>query len=330
MTKTLLVDGDNLFRIGFHGAKDLFSNGEHIGGTFYFINTIRKFLEEHNYDKVIVFWDGEHNSSIRKSIYPNYKEQRKNDMNEFKYDSYLSQKSRVKQYLEEVFIRQCEIDNNEADDLIAYYCQIAKNEEIIIFSSDKDLSQIVSKFVTIYSPTLKKYIKYGDKVNINKVDIPHENVMICKVLVGDKSDNIDGIEGLGEKTLVKLFPEVLSKSCNLDDILDNARIISQNKKSKVLSNLLTGKTKSGIIGEDFFTINKKIIDLSNPLITEEGRDIVEMIHTESLDPTDRGHKNLMRMMIEDGLFNYLPRDDNDWVNFMKPFTKLIRKETKFN
>lgn len=330
MTKTLLVDGDNLFRIGFHGAKDLFSNGEHIGGTFYFINTIRKFLEEHNYDKVIVFWDGEHNSSIRKSIYPSYKEQRKNDMNEFKYDSYLSQKSRVKQYLEEVFIRQCEIDNNEADDLIAYYCQIAKNEEIIIFSSDKDLSQIVSKFVTIYSPTLKKYIKYGDKVNINKVDIPHENVMICKVLVGDKSDNIDGIEGLGEKTLVKLFPEVLSKSCNLDDILDNARIISQNKKSKVLSNLLTGKTKSGIIGEDFFTINKKIIDLSNPLITEEGRDIVEMIHTESLDPTDRGYKNLMRMMIEDGLFNYLPRDDNDWVNFMKPFTKLIRKETKFN
>ncbi len=329
MTKTLLIDGDNLFRIGFHGAKDLFSNGEHIGGTFYFINTIRKFLEEHNHDKVIVFWDGEHNSSIRKSIYPKYKEQRKNDMNEFKYESYLNQKSRVKQYLEEVFIRQCEIENNEADDLIAYYCKIAKDEQIIIFSSDKDLSQIISKFVTIYSPTLKKYIGYGDKVNINKVDILHENVMICKVFVGDKSDNIDGIEGLGEKTLVKLFPEMQSKSCVIDDILNSARLISQNKKSKVLNNILTGKTKSGIIGEEFFRINKKIIDLTNPLITEEGKDFVNMVYKESLDPTERDYKNLMRMMIEDGLFNYLPKDDNDWVNFMKPFTKLIRKEKKF-
>lgn len=330
MTKTLLVDGDNLFRIGFHGAKDLFSNGEHIGGTFYFINTIRRFLEEHNHDKVIVFWDGEQNSSVRKSIYPSYKGQRKNDMNEFKYDSYLSQKSRVKQYLEEIFIRQCEINDNEADDLIAYYCQIAKDEEIIIFSSDKDLSQIISKFVTIYSPTLKKYIKYGDKVSINKVDIPHENVMVCKVFVGDKSDNIDGIEGLGEKTLVKFFPQMLNKPCTIEEILDNARNTEHKKIPKALSNLLTGKTKSGIIGEEFFYLNKKIIDLSNPLITEEGRELVEMIYKEPLDPTDRGYKNLMRMMIEDGLFNYLPRDDNDWVNFMKPFTKLIRKETKFN
>lgn len=330
MTKTLLIDGENLFRIGFHGAKDLFSNGEHIGGTFYFLNTVRKFLEEHNHDKVIVFWDGENNSSLRKLLYPQYKGQRRNDMNEYKYESFLSQKSRVKEYLEEVFIRQCEVHGNEADDLISYYCQIAKDEEIIIFSNDKDLSQIISKFVTIYSPTLKKYFGYGDKVSINKVDIHHENVMICKVLVGDKSDNIEGIENLGEKTLVKFFPELRDKSFTIDEILFNARDIVQNKKSKALENLLTGKTKSGIFGEEFFKLNKKIIDLSNPLITEEGRKNVEMIYSESLDPTDRGYKNLMRMMIDDGLFHYLPKDDDEWVNFMKPFTKLIRKEKKIN
>lgn len=329
MTKTLLVDGDNLFRIGFHGVKDLFSNGEHVGGTFYFINTIKRFLEEHNHDKVIVFWDGENNSFTRKSLYSQYKENRRVDMNEYKHESYLNQKARVKQYLEEIFVRQCEIENNEADDLISHYCQIAKDESIIIFSGDKDLSQIINTHVTLYSPNTKSYYKYGDKIPINKVDIPHQNVVVCKILVGDKSDNIDGITGLGEKTLLKLFPFMQDKSVTIDEILDYARNIVQENKSKVLENILTGRTKNGILGEEFFKVNQKIIDLSKPLITDEGKTLVYTLYKESLDPTDRGYKNLMRMMIEDGLFNYLPKNDDDWVNFMKPFTKLIRKETKF-
>jgi len=328
MTKTLLVDGNNLFKISFYGVKDLFHNGEHIGGIYHFINIIRKFLEEHNHDKVIVFWDGDNNSSVRKSLYPKYKENRKMEMNEFKLDSYLSQQIRVKQYLEEVFVRQCEVPNNEADDLISYYCKIAKNENIIIFSADKDLSQIISKFVTIYSPVNKRYYKYGDKISLGKTDILHENVMLCKMLVGDKSDNIDGIEGLGEKTLVKFFPQMQNKPCTIDEIMDNAREIVQEKKSKVLNNLLTGKTKSGIIGEEFFSLNKKIIDLTNPLITEDGKEIVEQIYQEKIDPEDRGYKNLMRMMMEDGLFQYLPKNDEAWVNFLKPFMKLIRKEKR--
>lgn len=328
MTKTLLVDGNNLFKISYHGVKDLFHNGEHVGGIYHFINIIRKFLEEHNHDKVIVFWDGEDNSSVRKSLYPQYKEHRRNDLNEFKMDSYLSQRNRVKQYLEEVFVRQCEIPNNEADDLISYYCQIAEDEKIIIFSGDKDLSQLISKNVQIYSPVSKRYFKFGDKITINKVEIPHQNVMLCKVLVGDKSDNIDGIEGLGEKTLVKFFPQMSDKLCTIEEIMDIARNIGQEKKSKVLTNLLTGKTKNGIIGEEFFTLNKKIIDLSNPLITEDGKEIVDSLYREKLDPTDRGYKNLMRMMMEDGLFQFLPKNDEMWVNFMRPFMKLIRKEKR--
>ena len=63
-------------------------------------------------------------------------------MNEYKYESYLYQKSRIKQYLEEIFVRQVEMHDNEADDLIAYYCKISKDEKIIIFSADKDLTQL--------------------------------------------------------------------------------------------------------------------------------------------------------------------------------------------
>jgi len=328
VTKTLLVDGNNLFKIGFHGAKKLFYDGNHIGGVFHFINILRKFLEEHNHDKVIVMWDGESNSSARKLLYPQYKANRTQTGTDEIYESYLTQRGRVKEYLEEVFIRQVEIDNNEADDLIAYYCQIAKNEQIIIFSGDKDLTQLISERVTIYSPVSKQYYKNGDMITLNKVEIPHYNVAVCKIFVGDKSDNIDGIQGLGEKTLVKLFPEMLSKSCTIEEILDNARNITQNKPIKSLTNILTGKTKSGIFGGEFYITNKKIVDLTNPLLTEDSKQFVEEVYNDTIDPTDRGYKNLMRMMMDDGLFKYLPKNDEAWVNFLKPFMKLIRKEKR--
>jgi DNA polymerase-1 len=327
--KTLLVDGNNLFKIGFHGVKELFNDTSHVGGVYHFINTLRRFLEEHNHDKVVVFWDGDSNSSARKKIYPQYKENRRlSDMNDEKYDSYLTQMSRVKEYLEEVFVRQVEMHDNEADDLIAYYCKIATDENIIIFSADKDLTQLINERVTIYSPGSKNYFKQGDKIKINKVDFLHQNVLVCKVFVGDKSDNIDGIEGLGEKTLVKFFPELQEKPCTIEEILDNAGKITQKKPIKSLSNILTGKTKSGILGEEFYNANKKIVDLLNPLITDEGKELVEQIHKDTIDPTDRGYKNLMRMMVKDGMFKFLPKNDEAWVDFLRPFMKLTRKEKR--
>ena len=328
MIKTLLVDGSNLMKIGFHGVKDLYSDGSHLGAIYHFINTIRKFLEEHNHDKVVVFWDAENSSATRKELYPQYKGNRKNDMNEYKLDSYLTQNARIKEYLEEVFIRQVEMINNEADDLIAYYCQMAIDEEIIIFSSDKDLTQLISDKVSVYSPNSKQYFKQGDMITINKVQIPHYNVLTCKILTGDNSDNINGIEGLGEKTLIKLFPLMQVKPCTIEEIRVNAGILTQVKKSKVLENILTGRSKNGILGEEFYTTNKKIVDLSNPLITDDGKELVEQIITDTIDPTDRGYKNLMRMMMEDGLFKYLPKNDEAWVNFLRPFMKLTRKEKR--
>jgi DNA polymerase-1 len=328
VVKTLLIDGSNLMKIGFHGVKDLYSDGSHLGAIYHFINTIRKFLEEHNHDKVVVFWDSEDSSLTRKTIYPQYKANRRQDMNEFKYESYLAQQSRVKEYLEEVFVRQVEIINNEADDLIAYYCQTAIDEEIIIFSADKDLTQLISDRVTVYSPNTKQYYKNGDSILINKVSIPHYNVLLCKIFTGDKSDNIDGIEGLGEKTLIKLFPQLQEKPFTVEEILDNARNIIQKKPIKSLSNILIGKTKLSILGEEYYNTNKKIIDLTNPLITDEGKVLVEQILTDTIDPSDRGYKNLMRMMMDDGLFKYLPKNDDAWVKFLTPFMKLTRKEKR--
>lgn len=329
MIKTLIVDGNNLFKIGFHGVKDFYHDGKHVGGVWHFINTIRRFIEEHNFDKVVVFWDGDDNSSARKLIYPQYKEHRRNDMNEFKMDSFQEQKERVKQYLEEMFVRQVLIDNNEADDLIAYYCQISENEHKTIFSGDKDLTQLISDKVTIYSPNAKRFYKNGDKIKLQFHELPHKNIKTFKVISGDKSDNIDGIYYLGEKTLIKIFPELLDETVTVTDILEKAEtLLKEDKDNKVLQNLLSGKTKSGIFGEEFFTINEKIVDLSNPLITDDAKELVELYYRESLDPDGRGYKNLIKMMMQDGFFKYLPKGDDAWVYFLKPFLKLTRKEKR--
>jgi 5'-3' exonuclease len=331
MTKTLLVDGNNLLKIGFHGVKDYFNKGEHIGGLWHFLNTLRRFIDEENFGKVVVFWDGETSSSQRRLIYPKYKLHRKAPENEMKEESFNKQKHRVKEYLEEMFVRQIEFPNSEADDLIAYYCQISKGEDKTIFSGDRDLTQLISDDVTIYSPNTKKYYKKGDNIKLHDIEIPHYNVKTFKIVSGDKSDNIDGIYYLGEKTFVKLFPEILEREVSFTDILTRGdELLKEQKDNNVLKNLLTGKTKEGIYGDEFFEINKKIVDLSNPLISDEGKELVESYYSESLDPDGRGYKNLIRMMMEDGIFKYLPKNDEAWVYFLKPFLKLTRKEkTKF-
>ena len=331
MSKTLLVDGNNLLKIGFHGVKEFYYKGKHVGGVWHFLNTLRKFLEEHNYNKVVVFWDSKTSSSQRRLIYPKYKLNRKSSETESKEESFAEQKQRIKQYLEEMFVRQMETEQAEADDLIAYYCQISLDEEKTIFSSDRDLTQLISEKVSIYSPSKKKYYKHGDKIKLTDIEIPHYNVKTVKILTGDSSDNIDGIFYLGEKTLVKLFPEILEELVEIPYILGRStNLLKEEKGNVALQNLLSGKTKEGIFGDEFYVINTKLVDLENPLLSDEDKELVKLYYSESMDPDGRGHRNLIRMMMEDGLFQFLPKNDEAWVYFLKPFLKLTRKEkTKF-
>jgi DNA polymerase-1 len=151
------------------------------------------------------------------------------------------------------------------DDLIAYYCHISEDEQKTIFSSDRDLTQLISEKVSVYSPQQKRTYKVGDMIKNKELEFPHYNIKTTKILCGDTSDNIDGIRLLGEKTLVKLFPEILENPTSFNDILTKAELLlKEDKENVALKNLLSGKTKDGIYGEEFFQINEKIIDLSNP------------------------------------------------------------------
>lgn len=325
--KPLLVDGNNLFTIGFHGVRGYSHNGNNIGAIIHFMNTLRSFLEENNHDKVVVFWDGKNSAKKRKEIFPEYKANRAvKDTGQL--ESFEYQKIRVKQYLEEIFVRQCESIDAEADDLISYYCQISSEEDITIFSADRDLSQLISEKVCLYLPDIKRYVRYGDTISFNGFNVNINNVVLYKILVGDKSDNISGISGFGSKTLLDLCPDFEHKVYTLDEIKRKAENILLTKQKKPLLNLISGENKSNIDKENFYNIAERIINLKKPMINEEEKYEIESVYSESIDSDGRGHKNLIKLMIEDGFFKYLPKIDNAWVDYIRPFTKLIRKEKK--
>ena len=327
MKKTLIIDGNNLLSIGFN-AVNFFYKNQHIGGLFHFMNVVRKLINEHNFDKIIVFWDGEGYKDIKQKYYPNYKAKRKKKFDVSSEKSFERQKKRIQQYLEEVFIRQVEIPKQEADDIISYYCQISEDEKKIILSSDKDLLQLINENTDVYNPIEKKIYGIGSKITLkNNKLLPVQNILTYKIFLGDKSDNIDGIQSLGETKFFKFFPEIFDRTVNFMDILTKTNEIAKVNKTSVIKNILSGKRKNQNENEEYYNINLKLMDLSIALLKEESIKIVNEIKNEPLEATGRGHKNMMTMMMEDGLFKFLIKEDNGWSEFIHPFLKIIITET---
>jgi len=329
MNNVLLVDGDNLLTIGFFGLKNHFYKGIHIGAIYHFVNTLRKAIEIHKLDKVVIFWDGKEGSLSRKKYYHQYKENRKTKVkSEEEIQSYEYQRNRVQQYVEEIFVRQGEYDYCETDDSIAFYTQNSPNENIIIYSSDGDLTQLVSKNTRLFNPSHSKMYHLNDTFLYHHENVRIENIKLIKILCGDPSDNIAGIKNLGIKRLISNVPELRTEEISIDFIISRFNHLFENEKNKNshVKNLLTGVTKYGVLGEEFFEVNKKIVSLDEPFLTDDAKENIMSLINDIMDPDGRSYKNTMKMMMEDGLHLLLPKSDDAWVKFFNPFLRLIRKE----
>lgn len=326
--KTLLVDGDNLLTIGFYGLKNYFYKGRHIGAIYHFINTLRATFEVYHLDKIVVFWDGENSALLRRKYYDPYKLNRKTrNKSEEEINSYNYQRNRVKQYLEELYVRQAEFEDCETDDCVAYYTQNSNHEEKILYSSDRDFAQLVNSQTSLYNPSHRKLYKPLDIIEYEHEDILIENVRIVKIICGDKSDNIYGIRNLGIKKLVSLCPDIKTRPITIDEVIAKGNLLfEQDKNNTTIKNLLTGVTKAGVYGNEFFEVNTRIIDLSNPFVSTEAKSDIRDLINENMDIGGRSYKNTMKMMMEDGLFNLLPKRDDAWIKFLTPFLILTRKE----
>lgn len=330
LPKTIIVDGNALLNVAYHGAKNLYnSDGNHIGGLYQFFTILRKILLDQEPNKLFIFWDGKFSGKLRYQIYPEYKSNRdKNYEYEVASDDPIReiQKIRIKQYAEEIFIRQYEDDIVEADDCIAYYCNtMSPYEKITICTGDKDLCQLIDNNVRIYYLSKKKFITKENYLSV--FDHHHENATLVKVITGDSSDNIKGVKGVQEKTLLKLIPEIVSKKVTLSEIFTILKEEqSQRKKPlKVIDNILNGVT-DGIQGKNLYEINNKIINLKEPLLTEKVINDINDLIDYPINPDGRDNKNLFRMMNEDKFFNEIPGREDGYIEYMRPFLKLIKKE----
>ena len=328
MSNVLLVDGDNLLTIGFFGLKNHFYKGEHIGAIYHFVNTLRRTIEIHHLDKIVVFWDGQDGSLTRKRYYHQYKENRKSRIRtEEEVHSYGKQRNRVKQYLEELFVRQGEYEFCETDDAIAYYSQNSPKEKKIIFSSDGDLTQLVSENTKLYNPSHSKIYQPDDMFVYDHEQILIQNIKLFKIICGDKSDNIAGIKNLGVRRLINVVPEIKTQEITIDFIKERFNtLFEEDNDNNIVKNLLTGVTKYGVLGDEFFDVNSRIVSLDDPFLTDNAKESINSLMNDLIDPEGRSYKNTMKMMMEDGIFLLLPKSDDAWINFLNPFLRLTRKE----
>lgn len=320
MTKTLLIDGNNLLKIGVMGVKDFFHKGRHVGGTWHFINTLRRFIDEQNFDKVVVMWDGERGGYLRLDYYPDYKGNRPRFFDQ----NYEIQKLKVKAYAEDLFLRQYEHPDCESDDLLAFYAlNKKKNEEVIIYTNDRDLCQLISEDVTLYLADKKLLVGVG---NYNwYFQHYYENAGLVKIIEGCSTDNIKGIDGVTETTLITHFPEIKDRKMTLEEIIEKSKLLKEEKQLKVFDSIIEGKTKGTHKG-NVYEINKIIIDLHQPLLTDEAKEEVLSLINLPLNPEGRDYKNVLKMMFEDGIMYAIPGGENGYVNFLDPFIKLSKKE----
>jgi len=243
------------------------------------LNTIRtyvkKFKKTHG-SNIIIACDNR--NYWRKEIFPNYKASRKKmrETSGHDWNKIFECLNKIRDELKEHSpYKVIEIDTCEADDIIAYLSTtlIEKPEDkIFIVSSDKDFLQLVSNQVTVYRPMEKKY--YTEEVFRAKYKISPKNFILYKILLGDQSDKIKGIKGLGEKGLLKKFPELKERIMSFDDLLEVCE--GKFKDHVVYSRVLLAVSD--------LEKSYKVMDLSKPLLDEKDKEYLnEIVNSNDLN-----------------------------------------------
>ena len=249
MDKIVLVDGNNLlfrsyYATAYSGNFMNNSKGFPTNGLYGLVNMLNKIIKEENPKYMLVAFDK--GKTFRHEKYKEYKEGR------IKMPEDLGKQFVVaKELLPKMGIKCFEIDNYEADDIIGSYAKIISdtNNEGLIVSSDKDLLQLIDKNNTVKLLKSKDYIMMTEDEFKKEYGIAPIKMIDLKGLMGDPSDNIPGVKGIGEKTALKL----LQKYDSIEGIYENIDDISGSTKDK----LIEGK-ESAFMSKEIATIYKEV------------------------------------------------------------------------
>jgi len=270
--RILVIDGLNLFFRNFAMINAVTLSGNHVGGVGGFFRSLGFLIRQIQPTEVYVVFDGVGSSHNRKNIIPEYKSDRNvqritnwevfEDLNE-ESSSKIEQIVRIIQYLKTLPLKMLILDKVEADDIIAYLSSefSKKNHKTFIVSSDNDFIQLVKENVILYRPTEKEF--YTPLKVKEKFGVPPENFILYKTLLGDNSDKIRGIKGLGGKGILKKFPEMTESKLEMEDLFN----LSENK-FLTTKNVIYAK-----IIQEFERLEKnyKVMNLSKPMIDENDK-----------------------------------------------------------
>jgi 5'-3' exonuclease len=306
----LLIDGLNLFFRNFSAINAVNSNGVHIGGLGGFFRSLGALIRTIQPTQVYMVFDGVGSSNNRKNIIPEYKSNRNVsritkhelfDNLEDEDDSKVDQIVRIIQYLKTLPVKTVSLPRVEADDIIAYLSSTLPTQpedRVFIVSSDKDYLQLVSDKVIVYRPIEKEY--YTTDTVKEKFNVTPHNFLLYKLLMGDNSDGVTGIKGLGSKGLFKRFPEIATRDLSFDDLLDIA-------EAKLKEHIIYARVLHDIpLLEDKY----RVMDLSNPMMDDKDKmfidKFVENTHLNFLPET------FVEMCEEDQIGNLI-RNTDYWV-----------------
>lgn len=311
MKKVLLIDLMNMFVRNFSAVRLTNDNGEHVGGVYGTLNSLQSQIKKHNPDIVSVVWEGKGSSERRRRTLKEYKEGRKfRGLNRhFEYsqedesESFARQLQLLKECLDLLPVYQPAVQYLEADDQIAYSCRtFFKDEAKVIVSTDRDFFQLVDNNTSVYRPVKTKENPKGEMIDmdymVEKEDVFPPNYALLKAIVGDKSDNINGISGVGEKSVKRDFPLL---STNEDMDVDNVLEYASNQKNK--------KYQKYIDNESLLRRNYKIVQLLDVDVNIQSIQALEKSY-ENKDLKFNSYQLRLKLLSED----ISPSNIDNWVS----------------
>jgi len=265
--RVLIVDGLNTFIRAFAVNPTVNDDGMHIGGVVGFLRSVRYTCDILKPSRCIIVFDGKGGSVRRRKLYPEYKANRKvkkrfnrnikwGTAPQDEEESMKQQMGRLINYLEHLPLTLVSVDGIEADDTMAYISQqLLPKSDCILMSTDKDFLQLVDDRVKVWSPTKKKL--YTKDVIQEEFGIPSRNILTYRILDGDKSDNIGGVQGAGLKSLIKYIPQITEdKDFTAMDLINFVN--NSDSKIKLLENI---KKSSNIIKRNYLLMQLQKVDI---------------------------------------------------------------------
>ena len=298
MKRLLVIDALNMYFRAYIVNPSLSTNGQPIGGVKGFLGIMQKLVRETRPDEIVVCWDGEGGSQRRKAQDKNYKQGRKpirlnRDIRNLSESEEVAnkiwQQTRLVEYVNQLPIIQVMLPAVEADDIISFVCQNKKYDswQKVIVSSDKDFFQLCDDETVLFRPIQKQVL--SSKRIVEEFGIHPTNFALARAIVGDRSDNLPGIKGVGLSTIAKRLPFLVEdKTYTIDAVVNHCETIDSDLK--VYKTIAENK---GVIEHNY-----KMMQLYSPSISVQGKNKLKYT-IENFD-TELNQTTFKTMMIEDG------------------------------